>query len=151
MRRIFAVILAAMLLFAACSEYAEPDVNELVASLTEDQSIEEPSFAEESDIPILFDIDVNKVESFCVCYSGVGAKADMVAAFCLSDKDDASAVQTALLEYKEHRYKDFEGYAPLEAEKVEDGVVAVYGRYVLLMILPDIELAITEADEAFTK
>ena len=151
MKRLFCFVLAAMLLLCACSQYAEPDVSRLTGELISSQGLEDMTYADDTDVGILFGVELKDVEEYSVCYSGKGGYADMIAIFKLGDSGEPEAVAELLRSYKEHRYEDFKGYAPFEAEKVENGRVAVYDRYVLLVILPDISAAQDTLDRAFKK
>ena len=66
-----------------------------------------------------------------------------------SSKEDAPDAAAVLEKYREGRYNDFLGYAPFEAEKIENGRVLTYGRYVILIVLPDTDSALSAADKAF--
>ena len=151
MKRLFCILLAAMLFLCACSQYAEPDVSELMDELISSQGLENMTPADDTGVGILFGIGLSEVEEYSVIYSGKGGYADMIAIFKLGDSGDPEAVAELLRTYKEHRYEDFKGYAPFEAEKVENGKVAVYDRYVLLLILPDISAAQETVEQAFKK
>lgn len=139
----------ALVFLVSCTKYAEPDVSELSESLLCGQELEEMTSADITDVGIIFDIDLSLAEEYAVNYSGKGGRADILAVFKLYDKDDASYVAEALEQYREERYNDFLGYAPFEAKKIENGKVLIYGRYVILAILPDIDAAIETADKAF--
>lgn len=150
MKRIICFILTAALVLCACvGGYAEPDVTELVNSIIEGQDIDEPAFATAEETALILGIDPEKVEESSFCYSGSGGYSDTVVVIKLYDAEDAADAEKILSDYKASRYEDFKGYAPKEAEKAENGRVIVRGRYAVLMILPDIDLALSAAEEAF--
>ena len=151
MKKLFCVIFSAMLIMCACSQYAEPDVAELMDMLISSQELDNMTSADDSGVGILFGIELSEVEEYAVQYSGKGGFADMIAIFKLVDDGDSEAVAELLRTYKEHRYEDFKGYAPFEAEKVENGKVVIYDRYVLLVIAPDISAAQDTLNQAFKK
>lgn len=151
MKKLFCVIFSAMLIMCACSQYAEPDVAELMDTLISSQELDNMTSADDSGVGILFGIELSEVEEYAVQYSGKGGFADMIAIFKLVDDGDSEAVAELLRTYKEHRYEDFKGYAPFEAEKVENGKVVIYDRYVLLVITPDISAAQDTLNRAFKK
>ena len=146
---ILSFLLAASLLLCGCSEYAEPDVHQLVASIVSEQLIELPTEASDEDIAVIFDFDPSEVEDCAVTYSGRGGYADIIAVFKLESADSAEDFSAMLSDYKTSRYEDFKGYAPFEAEKLENGKVMTYGRYVLLAVVPDISKAQADIDAAF--
>ena len=151
MKKTLCIFLAILFIsLTACSQYAEPDVGELTDLILSEQTIEEITYASESDVGILFDIDLDRVEAYRVCYSGKGGYADMIAVFKLKNSVDADSVSSVLEKYKSDRYEDFKGYAPLEAKKIEKGRIMVYGRYVLLVVVPDISAAQKTIDAAFS-
>lgn len=150
MKKLLCAALALMLFISACTQYASPDVSELMAELITSQGLDNMTPADDTGVGTLFDIDLSEVREYSVQYSGKGGYADMIAIFKLSG-GDPEAVAELLREYKKYRYEDFKGYAPFEAEKVENGVVTVYGNYVLLLIVPDISAAKTTVAQAFKK
>ena len=151
MRKLFCVFSALFLvLLTACSQYAEPDVFELMSSVVSGQDVQEMTDANEAEVEMIFDINLDSVEEYAVRYSGRGGYADMVVIFKLNDSDQAEKTAQILENYRSSRYDDFKGYAPIEAKKIEDGRVLTYGRYVLLIILPDMQSAMDAAESAFT-
>lgn len=149
MKRFICIVLIPLLL-VACSQYAEPDVSSLMDQILSEQTIEEVAVATEADIEILFGINLDAVERYDVCYSGKGGYADIIAIFKLSDSSSAEEISAILTDYKASRYEDFKGYAPLEADKIEKGRIMTYGRYVLLVVVPDISSAQKTIDAAFS-
>lgn len=143
------MILAAMLILTACSQYAEPDIDLLLADILASQQFEaEMTTADESTVKLLFDFAEN-AEAFGFSYSGKGGLADMVAVFKMKNSDDAASARNALETYKSERYEDYKGYAPMEAKKIEDGKVYVYGDYAVLAVVPDIPAAEDALEAAF--
>lgn len=132
-----------------CAKYAEPDVSSLMTDILVGQSVEEPTYAESSDLGIIFDLNLEDIEEYSVVYSGKGGSADIVAIFKLYDVEKADEYLQMLSKYKDDRYNDFVGYAPFEAEKIENGRVLTYGRYAVLMILSDIDTALDTVEAAF--
>lgn len=155
MKRILCVFISLLILsLCGCSEYAEPDVNTLMADIISSQQFEaDMTSADEKTICMLFEFVAEKAEVCAVSYSGKGGLADMIAIFKISDSADLSAdialTEQALSDYKSARYDDFKGYAPFEAEKIEKGEVMIYGKYILLVIVPDISEARTVIDSSF--
>ena len=118
MKKILPIVLAVLMLFCGCSQYAEPDVSELMQQIVS-------------------------------VFSMKGACADMAVIVKANDSKEAEEISKKLSEYKDQRYEDFKGYAPLEAEKIENGRVLVYDSYVLLLTVSDISSAVQTADAAF--
>ena len=148
MKRLICVLFAVMLL-AGCTQYLSPDVSELMDSLISSQGLDDMTTADDRAVGILYGIDLNAVEDYAAAYSGKGGYADMIAIFKLNADADPDAVADILKTYKDNRYEDFKGYAPFEAEKVENGKVLAYDKYVLLLILPDINAGVETVDKAF--
>lgn len=151
MKKIIIFILVAAALLCSCGQYNQPDVTALADELCLDQSLDDMTIASKSDMEVLFDIDLEKVESYSVRYSSQGGYADMIAIFKMAKSSDVPSAEQALAEYKYARYEDFKGYAPIEAEKIENGRVLIYDSYALLLIVPDIDGAVKCADSEFTK
>ena len=149
MRKIICAFAVLALLLSGCSKYAEPDVSELMPSVLACSSIDDFAYADDNTVGIIFDIDLSEVEEYSCSYSGKGGFADMVAIFKLYDEDNAQKVSDMLLRYKDSRYNDFKGYAPFEAEKVKNGKVLTYGRYVLFVVVGDISTAQETIEAAF--
>lgn len=149
MKRVIIFAAAAVLLLTGCSSYAEPEISALTDALISDQGVDDFLSAEPDEISLIFDFDPQKVEECALLYAG-GGSADTVAVFKLKSSSDVQEFDNMLSDYKASRYEDFKGYAPFEAEKVENGKVLCYGRYVLLVILPDISKAQSAADSAFS-
>ena len=148
MKKLIIAVLALVLL-TSCSQYAEPEVSVVFENMLSGQELEEMTPATAQEVGILFDFDISLAEEYSVSYSGKGGCADILAVFKLYDGENTSDVASALEKYREDRYNDFLGYAPFEAEKIENGRVLTYGRYVILIVLPDIESALSAADKAF--
>ncbi len=150
MKRIILVIITAMTLFTACGGYNHPAASELAELIISSQGLEEMSEASGEDIEILFKTEASELKQYCVKYSSRGAYADMVAILEAGD-GKVGELEKLLSDYKNARYEDFKGYAPLEAEKVENGKVLVYDSYVILLIVPDVQSAEETVDSEFTK
>ena len=145
MKKILFAILAAMIFLTACGKYNQPDVTALMDELCFIQGLNDMTDAAPDDIKILYDIEPADAEDFSVRYSSKGGYADMIAVFKMIGSEEA------LLEYKAARYEDFKGYAPLEAEKIENGKVLRYDNYVILLIVSNIDTAVQCADTEFTE
>ena len=85
-----------------------------------------------------------KVADGVICYAD-GAQASEIAVLIMEDEKDSKPTEEALNEYIRSRAEAFEGYAPQQAEMIKDGIVAVNGRYIALLICPESE----NAKEAF--
>lgn len=89
-------------------------------------------------------LQTEQVADGAICYAE-GVEASEIAVLLLEDGKNSGVVQTALEEYIQNRAGVFEGYAPKQAALAKSGVVAVNGRYVALLICPDVQ----KAKEAF--
>ena len=149
MKKILPIVLAVLMLFCGCSQYAEPDVSELMQQIVSEQSFTSPYECTANEFEMIFDIDPKDLEAFKAVFSMKGACADMAVIVKANDPKEAEEISEKLSEYKDQRYEDFKGYAPLEAEKIENGRVLVYDSYVLLLTVSDISSAVQTADAAF--
>ncbi len=151
MKKILCLLAALSLLLCSCGKYNEPDPAALMDELCFIEGLEDMTEASADDVAFLFDIDLDTAEEYSVRYNSNGGYADMIAIFKMNGAEDAEAAKQALSDYKDARYEDFKGYAPLEAKKIEDGQVLVYGRYALLLIVGNIDTAVSCADTEFTE
>ncbi len=151
MKKIIFAILTAMIFLTACGKYNQPDVTALTDELCFIQGLDDMSDATPDDVKILYDIEPADTEDFSVRYSSKGGYADMIAVFKMIGSQEADYAEEALLDYKAARYEDFKGYAPLEAEKIENGKVLRYDNYVILLIVSNIDTAVQCADTEFTE
>lgn len=85
-------------------------------------------------------IQTEKVTDGAVCYAD-GVEAGEIAVLLMADEKDCEAAEEALTEYIRNRAGVFEGYAPQQAAMVKEGIVAVNGRYVALLICPEPQTA----------
>lgn len=150
MKHILCIVLAAALLLCACSQYAEPSIDILMTDILASQQFEaDMTEASDDEIAFIFGIESETATECAACYSGKGGLADMVAIFKVKDSSDTSGVEQTLNDYKSARYDDFKGYAPMEAKKIKDGKVYVYGKYVVFVVVPDISSAESVLDLSF--
>ena len=75
-----------------------------------------------------------------ICYAN-GVEASEIAVLLLEDETGSGAVGEALEEYIQNRAGVFEGYAPKQAALAKSGIVAINGRYIALLICPDVQTA----------
>lgn len=151
MKKVIVFIVITSIILCSCGKYNQPDADALMDELCLSQGLEDMTEADDSAAQILFDISLEDVESYSIKYSSQGGYADMIAIFKMNSEDNAASAEQTLKEYKDSRYEDFKGYAPLEARKVEDGRVLVYDKYVLLVIVPNIDEAIKTVETEFTE
>lgn len=64
-------------------------------------------------------------------------------------ESDSSNYTNILAIYLDERYDAYMGYAPEEAKKIKDGTVETHGKYVLLMVLSDVDSAQDVVNDAF--
>lgn len=86
-----------------------------------------------------------------IIYYADGIEASEIAVLQLMDEKDGKEVEEALNEYIWNRASVFEGYAPQQAAMVKDGIVAVKGRYMALIICSEPEKAKETFEECFGK
>lgn len=83
-----------------------------------------------------YQIDTERVLAGVICCAE-GMEAAEVVVLELTDEAEAQAAAERLEDYREKRQGDFAGYAPAQAELVEQGRVVVQGRCAALLICPD--------------
>lgn len=152
MKRIRCFVLAFLILFSfvSCSHQpaAETDMplTDIAAAIAESQS-ELPALEQIASgddftawLSNYYSLQAEKVEDGVICYAD-GVQASEIAVLVLVDEEDCEAVKEALTEYIQKRIGAFEGYAPQQAAIAKDGIVAVNGRYVALLICPQPQAA----------
>lgn len=75
-----------------------------------------------------------------ICYAD-GVEASEIAVLVMKDEKNCKAAEEALNEYIQNRAGVFEGYAPQQAAMAKEGIVAVNGRYIALLICPEPQTA----------
>lgn len=80
-------------------------------------------------------LDISNVLDGAICYAD-GAESFEIAVLAFSDVTAAKNAEPQLRAYKDSRASVFEGYAPLQASLVKNGIVVVSGRHVALLICP---------------
>jgi len=85
-------------------------------------------------------LQAEQVADGVICYAD-GVEASEIAVLLLADEKDCKTVEDALTEYIQNRSSVFEGYAPEQAALAKDGIVAVNGRYIALLICPEPQTA----------
>lgn len=90
------------------------------------------------------DIDYEKVSNFFVSYSKEGL-ADEIVVISVKDEADAKEAKESLQKHLDHRKNLFANYAVEEAARLENAVIKVSGRYVVLIIADEY----TQIEKAF--
>ena len=85
-------------------------------------------------------LQTEQVSDGVICYAD-GVEASEIAVLLLTDEKDCKAAGEALNEYIQNRASVFEGYAPGQAAMVKEGIVVENGRYIVLLICPEPQLA----------
>ncbi len=156
MKRLICLLTIALIIctaFSACGKsYPEPDMSTLTeaAVSSQPQSIDF-SDADGDTVNAVFECDVSLYDDFCVMYSSDPASADIIAIFKSSDEKMHAEAQKMLNDFLSQRIDDFKGYAPLEVKKMEDCRVVSYGKYDILMILPDFSSANEAVGKVFSE
>lgn len=116
---------------------ADPDPAALCKALLDGAPFDDQLDETDADAALtVFGVDESLVES-CAAYMGTGATAEEVAVLRAADADGAKAVQTALEAHLQQQKDDFADYAPAEVPKIEDAVLTVTGRTVVLCVSAD--------------
>lgn len=152
MKRVIVVIFAVMLLLTSCgsSNLPSPDAEELATEILETLGeTDDFELADSETVDIVFGCDSSIYDDYCVMYTTVDASADIIAIFKSPDGDSQSETEEMLDEFLESRLNDFKGYAPIEAQKIENTKIMTYGSYDILIIISDFDVAKTVVDSAF--
>ncbi len=150
MKKLIAVVFA-LLMLSSCGSFPEPDVHELADSIISGQAAGEFKEADGDMISLILDVDANDYSDSALFYSSEPACADIIVIFKTDKSDLQSETKKILSDFRESRLKDFKGYAPEEAVKIEDSEVISKGKYVIWAVMPDGEAAKKQIDSAFSK
>lgn len=143
MKKLICFLILALTLLSACGKsYPEPDMSAILDAAKSSQP-QAADFleADSKTVNAVFGCDVSLYDDFCVLYSSDPSSADIIAIFKSSDEQRRSETKDMLSGFLLQRIEDFKGYAPLEVKKMESCRVLSYGKYNILMILPDFSLA----------
>jgi len=119
---------------------------EIAASIYLSQSELPPMTAVEADEEYFatylnyYKLDSSLFEEGTIAYAG-GVEASEIAVLVVKEEADIDTVESALTAYSKERADAFYGYVPDQAALAENGIVAVNGRYVALIIAADTKAA----------
>lgn len=144
-------ILLLLLALTACQGQQATETNrtpmEIAEAILESQSglptltpltAEEDYFA--NYLTDYYQLDNDHVEDGVIYYAD-GVEGTELAVLLLKDESAAKTAESQLSQYLKNRTNDFGGYAPQQAELVENGGIAVHGRYIALLICQNTESA----------
>lgn len=83
------------------------------------------------------------------CFPSVGISSDMIMIVEANSEADSSNYANLLSDYLDERYEAYMGYAPEEANKIKNGIVEIHGKYIILMVLPDMNSAQNAVNDSF--
>ena len=146
-KTIYIILLAAVILTTgACSRpqpvssYSPSQIAEAVISAQKNITVLHPLSPEDDYyseyLTNIYRIDIDIIEDGMIWYS-FGMSADEITVFTVADGANVKDIKEGLLAYIGRRAAAFTGYAPNQAAIVENGVVAVHGSYVALLICED--------------
>lgn len=91
-----------------------------------------------------YDVDSDKIDSYCAYICGSGAYPDEIAVFKMKSADDVNAVKSVLEKRVESQSATFKDYTPDEMYKIDGNNVVTSGNYVALIICADNAKAIED-------
>ena len=157
MKKFFLVLIFALSLITlvACGDSENVELNGKISDIPEKimDEIEFPEMVEATpdNIQIMYALEVNVFEDYSIYYAGSGGYADEISVIEVSSKDEVKNIKKVFEDRVEARIKVFEGYAPLEAEKLENAVIKTQGNYVFLVICEDPDKAKKIFVDSFVK
>lgn len=127
------VLLAAAFLLAACGdEKKDIDINALAGELLEKvEFVDELSQVDQETAERLYNIKDAVAQSV---YIGSGATAEEIAVFELKDEAAAIDAKDAALQRMKEQKESFETYIPQEVEKLDQAIVKVSGKYLIVCV-----------------
>lgn len=165
MKRLLLALLLPALLLAGCTPQepttgasaielgnavAESQPKEFLQGLTPLSPDGEPDVSEKLETYLLISYGLERTDwTDAVAACSEGFQASELAVIQLSEQADAETAEQGLAAYVERRKAEFTGYAPGEAAKLERAVLLRQGRWLLLAVCPEPELAQTAFESAF--
>lgn len=150
---VFAAIAMAAAMMVGCSgdnkNEVQPDVSAVRDSVVSGIEFPEMVNGTADNIAFMYGLDVSTFESYACSYAGSGGDADEVAVFKVKSKDDVADVKAALEKRVADQAKLYSGYAPIEADQLNNAVVKVNGNYVFLAVSEDSQKAEKIFDDSF--
>lgn len=130
------MLVIALAAFTGCSK--EKDVEIDIKSMAENMKNEvgfkdEMSLLEAGMFEYLYEIDESLIKDKVV-YVSTGATAEEIAIFEAVDKDAAEEIKNGVSQRIEDQKESFESYIPEEMVKLNNPVLEVKGKYVILCI-----------------
>lgn len=127
------VLLAAAFLLAACGNGKKDiDINALAEELLEKvEFVDELSQVDQETAERLYNIKDAVAQSV---YIGSGATAEEIAVFELKDEAAAIDAKDAALQRMKEQKESFETYIPQEVEKLDQAIVKVSGKYLIVCV-----------------
>lgn len=142
------LIFISLLLLCSCSDTnaldINIDINELMQNIIDTQTFSDEMMVISSDSEYSYLIDEiigSEYSQALFCFPSEGISSDMILIVEAKSESDSSNYTNILATYLDERYDAYMGYAPEEAKKIKDGTVETHGKYVLLMVLSDVDSA----------
>ena len=131
------LIISILALSCSAKETKDIDIGGLAQSILDEVQFKDQLTAvDDFTANSLYDMDEGLVTSQIV-YVSSGATAEEVAVFECADEDGVSAVEEAAEQRISDMKEGFSDYIPAEMAKLEDPVLMVYGRYVIVCVSDD--------------
>ena len=157
MKKLFCLLLAALLLLAGCAkpeDVTEPETETPQAPMVSLYELRKSMLAAQPDLPeitavsssdenagelfaYLSDLDYEKVEGYFLAYASDGKTANEFAVVCLKDPADLPALTTTLKAHVQGRVSLYRTYAPELVEQASAAEIVTEGRYAALIMCED--------------
>ena len=164
MKRLLLLLLPALLLTGCASQ--EPTTDATAIDLGNAVAESQPEEFTQGLIPLSMDPELGtseELETYLLTAYGLersdwtdaaaaysqGFQANELAVIQLSEESNVAEAEQSLAAYVERRKAEFTGYAPEEAAKLEDALLLRQGRWLLLVVCPDPEAALSAFELSF--
>lgn len=118
----------------------EIDINSMASTIKEQVKFEDDMQKVSSDIvSTAYELDSEGVK--IISYLGSGATAEEITVFECKDSNKCNEVYKIVKKHIEQQKKDFKSYNPKELDKLNNSVIVIDDRYIILCVTNDFENA----------
>lgn len=115
--------------------------SEITNTIIRDTGMENMVVLEKDQISNHYSFDTSYLSDFSVYISSQNDVADEVAVFIVNEENQAEAVKKAVDDRLRMKATSFKEMSNVDYQKIENGIIKHYDKYIILIIAPDNNLA----------